>query len=112
MNFHYLGFDIITVHNTASAETLFIRVENLVIKTVFRNTDAVFVTPDGLKITYRNNFITVFVGALECNNAVCVIIMVNPVKAFPDRVKLVERLAVKIKFVELLKKCYELFFLL
>ena len=54
-----------------------------------------------LEVADGDNFITVAVGSLERNYAVGVIVVVNPVKALPDCIKLLKRLIFKIKLVQI-----------
>ncbi len=60
------------------------------------------------KITNRDDLVVVLVGALERDNRVGVVVVVDPVKALPAGVALIERAVFQIEFVQAAEEVLQL----
>ena len=95
-----LAGDIARIDDTTPAKLLQIGVEHLDVGALRRHTDAVAVTHLGGKVMNADEEIAALLGAPhEGDDAVLIVVAVDPLEAVPVEIDLPESLALNVEFV-------------
>ena len=108
MHWSTIWTNSLAIWYSATAKFSCFCIEYFCICTIKRNTDRIIFSKDRLEVAYDNNFLTTLIYSSEAYAALCIVIVRNPIKAFPREINLPERTILKIEMVNSLKVFLEL----
>ena len=108
MHFLSVRYNVLTVSDTRTAETLVIGVKYLGINTVLRNAYVVILSEHRLEVADTDYSVAALVNTLESKNALGVVVVVNPLEALPREVNLIKRRILQIEEVDCLEEIVQL----